>query len=140
MPVTYRDRCLSPFHRQVFDCWQEFYTTPPNTLSEIYDEFIFENKYICSDNKPLQARELKLLDKETQDLVMGDILTIQGQILKFDEFREKTGLDIDTMSYNKIISAIPTQWKEKMKDKTIPDLNKRKVPRITVKGKKSRSC
>ena len=136
LPASYKDKCLSIFYRQVFSCWQEFYCRAPELPRDIYKEFIFDNKFICSDNKPLNAKVLNLPENIVNDLRIYDILTEQGHIMEKIDFINKTGINISSMSYNKIIASIPKEWKDNIKSKEIQNIHKSNVPILTVKGKK----
>ena len=64
-----RSKCLTPFHMQLLDCWEEVHSVQPNTIEEIYNEYIFDNKYIHSGNQPLQYKPLKMPKNVAKDLV-----------------------------------------------------------------------
>ena len=59
LPPDSRGRCLTNFHKQVFDCWELFHGKEPCNVEEICSEFIFENKYICSGKKPYNLNTVK---------------------------------------------------------------------------------
>ena len=43
---------------------------------------------------------------------------------------------IDVMSFNRITSAIPVKWKEKLKTRNVEHFVRQTVPHVKVKGKK----
>ena len=47
LSVESKGKCLTLFHKQVFDSWLHFYSKPPYTVEDIWHEHLFENKYIC---------------------------------------------------------------------------------------------
>ena len=55
LPATFREKCLTPFYKQVFDCWQNFYTKPPQSVEDIHNEFLFDNIYMYMCKQQLIA-------------------------------------------------------------------------------------
>ena len=53
----------------------------PITPEEICNEYIFDNRYICSGKEPLQPKLLKMSKKVVNDMMIGDIMSNQGNIL-----------------------------------------------------------
>ena len=79
LPVFFKDKGLTPFHKQVLECWGHFHGTEPCTIEEICNEFIFDNKFICSNNNPLKVKLLNLANTETmQNLRINDFLGFDG--------------------------------------------------------------
>ena len=107
LPPTQSFKCLSPFHRQDFDCWVQFHGVPPKS-------FIFNNKFTFCGDKPLQSLELRIQKIDTHNLVIGNS---NGCILSFEEFTTKANLNIEILSYNKTIDSIPRTWKNTVKTK-----------------------
>ena len=80
---------MTPFYKQVLECWGEFHDVPC-TVEEICNEFIFNNKIICSNNKPLQVELLKLPNTRIfKDMNINNILGNEGDILLLEQFCTK---------------------------------------------------
>ena len=121
LPQKVKDKGLTPFNKQVLECWGEFHGDEPCTVEEICSEFIFNNKFICSNNKPLQVELLKLPNTRIfKDMSINDILENKGDILSPEQFCIKYDTFIDTLSYNRMTAAIPKLWKEILKLKINP--------------------
>ena len=136
LSVEYKDKCLTLFHKQVFDSWQHFYSKPPYTVEDIWHEHLFENKYICSNGTPLKASEFNLPRATANNLVIADIVSNNENIIGIEEFNLKVQKSIDIMSFNRITSAIPVKWKEKLKTRNVDNCVRQTVPHVKVKGKK----
>ena len=100
---------------QLFDCWEEVHSVEPNTIEEIYNEYIFDNKYIHSGNQPLQYKLLKMPKNVVKDLVLRYIMSNQGKILTLPDIEGKFQISLDVLAYNTLTSPIPQGWKEKVK-------------------------
>ena len=98
------------------ECWGEFHGNEPDTVEEICNEFIFNNKYICSNKEPLQVGLLKMPNtKMFKDMNIKGIIGKEGDILSLEHFCNKYNMHMDPLSYNRLISSIPKFWKEKIK-------------------------
>ena len=115
LPPDLRGRCLTNFHKQVFDCWELFHGKEPCNVEEICSEFIFENKYICSGKKTLEFKNCKIPKDISDDIVIKDIITDESRFLSLQQFNAKFSTNLDNLCFNKIISAIPYKWKEKLR-------------------------
>ena len=116
LPQKVKDKGLTPFYKQVLECWGEFHGDEPCTVEEVCNEFIFNNKFICSNNKSLQMELLKLPNTRIfKDMSINDILGNEGDILSLEQFCIKYDTFIDTLSYNRMTAAIPKSWKEIVK-------------------------
>ena len=71
LSIEYKDKCLTLFHKQVFDSW--------------YDH-LFKNKYICSNGTPLKPSEFNVPRDATNNLVIADIVSNNGNIVGIEEF------------------------------------------------------
>ena len=136
LSVEYKDKCLTIFHKQVFDSWQHFYSKPPCTVEDIWHEHLFENKYICSNGTPLKPSEFNVPTDAANNLGIADIVSNNGNIVGIEEFNVKVQKSIDVMSFNRITSAIPVKWKEKLKTRNVDNFVRQTIPHVKVKGKK----
>ena len=135
LPQKVKDKGLTPFYKQVLECWGEFHGDEPFTVEEVCNEFIFNNKFICSNNKPLQVELLKLPNTRIfKDMSINDILGNEGDILSIEQFCMKYDTFIDTLSYNRMTAAIPKSWKEILKLRQNP-VTIHKTTTIRARGK-----
>ena len=42
---------LPPFYKQCFDAWSDLNTKAPTSLQEVVNEVIWNNKFLCVNNK-----------------------------------------------------------------------------------------
>ena len=79
LPPSTKNRSLTPFYKQVLECWLGIHGNKPCTTEEICNELIFQNKFICSNNKPLQTEMLILPNIKTiTELKVNDVLKIMA--------------------------------------------------------------
>ena len=135
-PQKVKDKGLTPFYKQVLECWGKFHGDEPCTVEEVCNEFIFNNKLICSNNKPLQVELLKLPNTRIfKNMSINDILGNEGDILYVEQFCMKYNTCIDTnTSYNRMTAAIPKSWKEILKLRINP-VTIHKTTTIRARGK-----
>ena len=112
LPLSLCFKSLSPFHRQMFESWEQFYGVDPKNANEITDELIFNNKFICSGGEPLKMKKLRITDKKLEELTVGGMVSNIGEILTLEQFCPKYDTNIDALTYNKITSSIPGKWKK----------------------------
>ena len=135
LPDDYRKKCLTNFHKQVFDCWNSLHGKEPMTTGQILNEFIFNNKFIVSDEKPLQLHQFKLMDKKFNDLVIKEIINDNGEFFSLSQLNDAHSTKLDVLSYNRILSAIPSKWKKILKQDKNYKCKITKNPGIFLKGR-----
>ena len=134
LPLSLRFKSLSPFHRQMFESWEQFYGVDPKNANEITDEFIFNNKFICSGGESLKMKKLRITDKKLEELTVGGMVSNVGEILTLEQFCQKYDTSIDSLTYNKITSSIPGKWKKLLRISEFKIAKTNKLPKINVKG------
>ena len=135
LPTIFREKCLTLFHKQVFDSWHKYYVKPPDSAEDIYNEHIFDNQYICANGKPLQAKLFKIPGTESKNLVIADILSQNGIFIDINYFNLKFNAEVDVMNFNRLKSAIPISWKEKIKYQSKPNIPRHLNLKVKVKGR-----
>ena len=83
LPLAHRFKCLTPFHRQIFESWEQFHGVNPQTIDQISQELIFDNKFICSNGEPLGLRKLGIRDQSVERLSVGDIVSNNRNIMSY---------------------------------------------------------
>ena len=58
--ITYCNKGLSQFHKQILECWHHVKSMPPESIEQIYQEYLFDKMFICSNKKPLDSQQFKL--------------------------------------------------------------------------------
>ena len=124
LPFSRCFKSLTPFHRQMFESWEQFYGVPPQTVEQILQELIFDNKFICSKGDSLGLRELGIRDKGLERLTIGDMVSNQGNILSHEEFCQKFGNVVNSLAYNMLISSIPRKWKSILRTHEVTPIKK----------------
>ncbi len=106
--ITYLQEYKSKFYKQVLDCWYKA-TNISNisTATKIREQFLWFNKNIVVDNKPLYIKTLY----EKSLLRVNDILDEYGKFIDINELNRKYVCDIDIMTYNSLKDSIPRKWR-----------------------------
>ena len=55
--LSFIENCLSPFHQQVLECWDDFYGMEPVSNSEILNEYVLYNKNIKIGKRPITVNQ-----------------------------------------------------------------------------------
>ena len=105
----------SPFYRQVLEFWYALYSREPESLSNIANFVLWDNKFILVDDKPVHfenwcARGIRYV---------GNILNGEGYILSKEELENKNNVRIKQMEYNSLIHAIPKHWLHHVKGNNV---------------------
>ena len=96
------------FYRQLFHFWYELHSRPPEGAEEILDEYLWYNRFLIIDNKPVFIK----FWNESGIKRISDIIRIDGSLRTKQELSNEFGIQIDIMKYNSLISAIPSKWKK----------------------------
>ena len=142
--LSFIENCLSPFHQQVLECWDDFYGMEPVSNSEILNEYVLYNKNIKIGKRPITVNQFP--NKYGNNLKLLDILDNNGCILKRDNLNEKLESDISQMFYNCMVTSIPVIWKKQVmhenlnniehwSDDVILYINKKLIPTEKVSSK-----
>ena len=99
------------FYRQLLYFWYELHSRPPEGADEILDEYLWYNKSILIDKKPIFFKSWN----EGGIKRISDIMKFKGLIRSKEDLANAFGIHIDIMKYNSLISAIPSKWKECVK-------------------------
>ena len=92
-----------------FYSWFDIYSTI--RLEDVHSVPLWHNKYIQIDSKPVYYKECD----EKGIKCFRDILDDKNNILSRTDLERKINSAIRQMSYNSIISAIPSEWKSSAK-------------------------
>ena len=106
------------FWRDVLIAWSKLNFTKVKDcqgINEISNQFIWYNSLITSNYKPLLFTKIYKNGLES----LGQLCNIEGGLLPREDACKM--FEISAMQYNIIISAIPKQWKNKMKTQKITE-------------------
>ena len=117
----------SNFHKQVLNAWNQVHIQQPKRVMEILNQYITHNQYIQSNNKYIDIKEEIL-----SNIKIGQIININKNIMNNLEIDSKFGIKIDPWLWMTVVSAIPKEWKQKIKqenclDNMIPAINDNKI-------------
>ena len=102
-------KCKSTYWQDVLGAWASFNHSTPETPEQIANEIIWYNSHITVDKK------IVFCEKWYQKgIIYIKDLYVQNHVMSLVEFQDIWGSTEDVMTYNSIVSAIPTQWKRKM--------------------------
>ena len=105
------------------------------TVGEIFNEFVFNNKFIVSNEKPLQLHQFKITDTKLNDLVIQEMVNDNGHFYSLNQLNNAYHINLDKLGYNRILSAIPTKWKTILKHEKKTKYKGTKTPTILLKGR-----
>ena len=115
--IQYLDIKVPAFYTQIIEDWYEIYSVLPITATEIWNETIWQNRYILRDNKPILYKHW-----ESHGIAkIKDIVGEDGSFKNITELENESGIKINTMMYNGLKSAIPKAWLKKLKNN--PQIN-----------------
>ena len=133
LPHSYIKNCVTPFHKQLMECWLLFKSRPPQNVEEIHNEYIFANKFVCSNNKPLKLMDFRGVHQSLKELTVKCIINDNGRFLTLGEIKERLKWNISIHDHNIIQSSLPTEWKRKMLD-NLPSMNLYSNITVSVRG------
>ena len=131
--IVYCNKSLSQFHKQILECWQHVKCRPPESIEEIYQEYLFDNMFICSNNKPLDYQHFKLCKDKSKDIMIKSLFNNTGGQITYQELNQRLNWNISIYSYNLIYAAIPRNWKQKLKGWS-PTMNMYNKVYLRIKG------
>ena len=80
---------IGSFHHQVLNCWYNIKSLQPLTMIELYNEYLFMNKYtILVNNAPLTPRMLGMSD-ELLNLKIIDLLDEEKKLIPAKNLKRK---------------------------------------------------
>ena len=103
----------TPFYNQILSYWEEFrdLSSDKKSKMDILNEKLWLNKDILVDNKPLMFPAWS----ENGINCLFDILENNGIFKTKDQIQNSYGIQVDTMQYNSLKSAISKTWLQKIK-------------------------
>ena len=102
------------FYSQVLDVWYDFLDIEPLTNEDILNENIFYNKFITVGNKTLGKEFVSC--KKAGICKIKDLCTVnENSFLNYADLKTKFNVNIDILTYNKLIMSIPKSWKTSLK-------------------------
>ena len=102
-------------------------------MEEIHNEYIFANKFVCSNNKTLKLVDFRGVHESLKELTVKCIINDNGHFLTLGEIKEWLKWNISIFEYNIIRSPLPTEWKRKMSD-NVPSMNLYSNITLPVRG------
>lgn len=102
---------LSPFFENVLKTWLSFQYHPPDTPEDIQNQVIWMNSEVLIDEKPVSWETFW----KNKIVFVNDILDSRGEFLSYDKFCRLYGQICNNFNFNQLISAIPINWKRKLK-------------------------
>ena len=98
---------LNPFWSCVLEAWQIFKTETPSTTDEALSQPLWYNRHIQINRKTIF---FKYLHQAGVNFI-NDLLKQNGHFFTYKEFIDNYEVNVDFLSYNAIIHAIPQIWK-----------------------------
>ena len=104
--------CKSKFHRQILTSWIKLHQTDPTEVEEILNEYIILNKHILIENKTIQ---LNMYGQNNNVLKIAHIIKEDGKSKTIEDMNLNLNMQLSTLGYNSLVSAIPRKWKKNLK-------------------------
>ena len=101
---------LPPFYKQCFDAWSDLNTKAPTSLQEVVNEIIWNNKFLCVNNKSVFRRVFFSMGL----LKIGDLLS--GDIPSTFCFMNLLLTPEQRFFVMSIIDSIPAHWRTIIKE------------------------
>ena len=101
------------FHQQILDTWYRIHNTYPDSGVEIINQDLLFNQFIKINNKHITSRQMPI-----ENLKIIDIINLDGKFKSYEEIYIQTNGQLDQMSWNSLICAIPKEWKGKLRSIT----------------------
>jgi hypothetical protein len=98
------------FYQELFDIWSHIHCTNPKNSEDYCRELICNNHFSKVDNNVI-TRKLWLFNISIK--FIQHLIDNIRQIASKNYLNEKYDIIIPQMSYNSLVSAIPTTWKKK---------------------------
>ena len=108
---------MTAFHKQVLVSWTEIYCSKPFTIKEVLNEYILYNKYITIAKRTISVERFP--NNLGHNVKIIDMLDNSGDLLKRTKLNKRLGSNLSQMRYNSLVSAIPNEWKIKIKEKLV---------------------
>ena len=99
---------IGSFHHQVLNFWYDIKSTQPLTMMELYNEYVFMNKFILVNNAPLTPRMLGMSD-EFLNLKIIHFLD-EKKLIPAKNLKAKFKCRATILDIQRLISAIPITW------------------------------
>ena len=101
---------LPPFYKQCFEAWSDLNSKAPTSLQEVVNEIVWNNKFLCVNNKSVFRRDLFSMGL----LKIGDLLS--GNIPSTFCFMNLLLTPEQRFFVMGIIDSIPAHWRKIIKD------------------------
>ena len=113
-------RNIPKFHKQILECWFDFFSGEPSSKGEILNEKLVLNRFISIQGQPIS---------ENFALIRSTGITNVGQLVTENAFKTLAELEqeyhcrLSQLQLNSLVSAIPSAWKKTLKHDTTPATN-----------------
>ena len=74
--------------------------------SQIYQEYLFDHMFICSNKKPLDLQQFKLCKDKSKDIMNKSLFNNTGGQVTHQELNQRLNWNFSIYSYNLIYNAI----------------------------------
>ncbi len=103
--------CATPFYQQIIDVWYDVYSVEPRNVGEVLKEKVWRNCRILVGGAPV-CHGYKTWEDAGIERIENLVSKHNGKLLTLQEMRDKYQIEIETMKYNSVATAIPRQWKQ----------------------------
>ena len=123
------DTMANKFYEETLQCWSELQVVKTPTADIIYNETIWENRYITIQNRPIIWR----LWQENGITQIYNIIRDDGEFLDHNEIQEMYGINCNFLNVLQIRQSLPLNWRQLIKNKAVT--TKVSVPFVNFNGK-----
>ena len=123
------DTMGNKFYEETLQYWSELQEVKTPTADIIYNQTIWENRYITIQNRPIiwrrwQENGIKQVYNITRD---------NGEFLDHNEIQEMYGINCNFLNVLQIRQSLPLNWRQLIKNKAVT--TKVSVPYVNFSGK-----
>ena len=101
------------FYRDVWLAWSKINHKSPSNLEEILNETLWLNSFIRVNDGPVVYKNC--IEKDL--LYIKNLLNDNGEIMNYNEFVDKYGNIMNYVLFYGLLSAIPAEWKQIIRNK-----------------------
>ena len=113
--MSYLINYKSDFYKQVLNAWYQLKDFKCVNASDVRREFIWLNKNIIVENKPLFIKRMY----QNCICTINDILDNEGNFLPLEYLTLKFNVNISVMDYNSIKASIPLVWRKLVRSSSV---------------------
>ena len=107
--------CKCPFYQQLLEYWFDIYSNQPDSAEDIFQQPLWFNSNIVVGRRPVFYKQWW----DSSIRYISDICSLNGTIMTKVELENRFDIVVDQMTYNRIVSAVPNEWRQIIKNQSV---------------------